>query len=320
MDGDFKLEQLTASAQTLLEETLLGLGQPQKTLSPKWLYDRRGSELFEQITELPEYYLTRTETAILRENAEHLCGIVPNGGVLAELGSGASAKTRLLLDQGHHFGAYAPIDISEDFLLDTAATLKARYPTLAITPIVADFLSPVTFPAQIAELPKVGFFPGSTIGNLPPELGTELLKRAANWPGVTHFILGADLVKDRSELVAAYDDAQGVTAEFITNILRRLNRELNANFNLDQFRYQADWNESLQRIDMRVVSQIAQSVDLCGQSISFAAKEAIHVSASRKYTEDTLNALVESAGWSLDDLLTDPDEKCALAILKTKTG
>lgn len=316
MDGDFDVMALSPTQQALLDDALRGLTQPVKTLSPKWLYDQCGSELFEQITRLPEYYLTRTETEILRRNAGRLAGLVRRGGALVELGSGASVKTRLLLDAGGHMGAYVPIDISRDFLLKTAASLREMFPGLEIAPVVADFLSPVAFPAELAASGKTGFFPGSTIGNLSPKMARALLSRARTWPGASRFILGADLVKEPGALVAAYDDAAGVTARFIMNGLARLNRELGANFNLDAFCYLAQWDAANARVDMSLVSRRRQAVDLMGHSISFDADEPIHVSASRKFTADSLSALVASAGWELEELLTDDLQRFAVAVLK----
>ncbi|WP_417524325.1 L-histidine N(alpha)-methyltransferase [Marinovum sp.] len=313
MDGSGRA--LSPGANALLQDALEGLSQRQKRLSPKWLYDQRGSALFEEITGLPEYYLTRTEAAILTEYAAELAGLVPEGGALVEFGSGASVKTRTLLDAGDHFAAYVPIDISANFLHQTAHGLRAHYPRLEIAPVVADFTAPVRLPPHLDAMAKVGFFPGSTIGNLPPEAATDLLRHARRWPGAQGFILGADLVKDEATLVAAYDDAQGVTAQFIGNILHRLNAELGADFDTGAFAYRATWNAALARIDMELVSTRAQTVSLPGARIDFAAGEAIHVSASRKYTEQTLAQLVVPAGWRVEQLLTDEDRAFAVAVL-----
>ena len=306
---------LSETSHALLVDTLAGLGAAEKSLSPKWLYDHRGSELFEQITQLPEYYPTRTEAGILRSNAQALAGLVPAGGALVELGSGASVKTRTLLDAGQHFGAYVPIDISADFLHLTADDLRQRYPGLTIAPVVGDFTGPVTLPPALNDMPKIGFFPGSTIGNLAPDLARDLLAHARNWPDTQGFILGADLVKDTGTLVAAYDDAQGVTAAFISNILQRLNRDLGTKFDLDAFRYQARWNADSARIDMSLISCHAQCVDVCGTTISFAKDEPIHISAARKFTRDALENLAQSAGWTIKQTLTDAGNKFAVCVL-----
>ncbi|SDZ38736.1 dimethylhistidine N-methyltransferase [Jannaschia faecimaris] len=305
-----------AENSELLTDALAGLRAPQKILSPKWFYDRRGSELFERITELPEYYPTRTEAAILRANADRLADLVPPAGALVELGSGASVKTRTLLSAGEHFGAYVPIDISEDFLLATAEDLRVRYPDLAVHPVVADFTGPIMLPKVVGETPKVGFFPGSTIGNLDPSQAVALLTRARAWPGVEGFILGADLVKPVSDLIAAYDDAAGVTAAFNINVLNRLNDETHADFDLSAFRHEARWLENPARIEMHLVSTRAQTVDLGDARITFAEGESIHTESCRKYTAETLADMAARAGWSVAETLTDPETRFAVAILR----
>ncbi|UWR24237.1 L-histidine N(alpha)-methyltransferase [Sulfitobacter sp. S190] len=298
------------------EDALRGLSAPQKVLSPKWLYDARGSALFERITTLPEYYPTRTEAGILRAHAPYLAGLVPPGGALAELGSGASVKTRTLLDAGAHFGAYVPIDISRDFLFETADDLRLRYPALGIMPVVADFTGPVALPPGVAGKQVVGFFPGSTIGNLPPALARDLLLHARAWPDVGHFILGADLVKDPETLIAAYDDTQGVTAQFIGNLLVRLNDELGADFDVNAFDYEATWNALAARIDMHLVSTRDQTAQMSGQTFEFERDERIHVSAARKYSPDSIEKLAHEAGWKLNRMLTDADEAFAVCVLE----
>ena len=299
----------------LRAEAIAGLTARKKSLAPKWLYDERGSALFERITGLPEYYPTRTETAILRRHAAQLGSLVPPGGALVELGSGASLKTRILLDAGAHFGAYVPIDISPEFLTRTAEDLRRRYRDLPIIPLTGDFSRPLNLPGAALDLPKIGFFPGSTIGNLDPAAARALLERVRGWPGTEGFILGVDLVKDPEELVAAYDDAQGVTAAFISNILVRLNREAGANFDPDAFAYEALWNAELARIDMRLVSTRKQVVDLSGTRIDFAADEPIHVSASRKYTGDSLAALATASGWRVAQSFADEGNRFLVACL-----
>lgn len=300
----------------LLEDAIAGLTAPQKHLSPKWFYDHRGSELFEQITELPEYYPTRTEAAILHANADLLAGIVPDGGALVELGSGASVKTRTLLDAGGHFARYVPIDISEDFLLATAHDLRARYPRLDIHPVVGDFTGPIDLPHALDGTPKVGFFPGSTIGNLDPSDAVALLARMHDWDGACGFILGADLVKPVPELIAAYDDAQGVTEQFNLNVLKRLNAEAHADFDLDAFAHEARWCEDSARIEMHLVSAQHQVVSLSDQQIVFDAGETIHTESCRKYTPDTLSNMARQAGWSIQTMLTDDRDRFAVAVLR----
>lgn len=311
---------LAPASSALLADALAGLTTAEKSIDPKWLYDSVGSALFEEITELPEYYLTRTETGILRDNAHHLAGRVAPGGALVEFGSGASVKTRLLLDNGPHIGTYVPIDISADFLQATASDLRNRYPSLSVTPVVGDFLNPVHMPDSLSEVPKVGFFPGSTIGNITPAAAQLLLSRARSWQCVDAFILGVDLVKDSDTLVQAYDDAAGVTAKFIGNILVRLNTELNAGFDLSGFTYEATWNAPKARIEMALIASRAQTATLGDHTITFDAGEKIAISMSRKYTVHTLGQIAQASGWTIGELITDPDNLFAVAVLKPGHG
>lgn len=299
----------------MVADAAMGLTEQPKRLAPKWLYDADGSELFEQITKLPEYYPTRTETALLRKHAVDLARLVPAGGALVELGSGASVKTRMLLDAGPHIGAYVPIDISADFLEETAADLRRRYQALAVHPVVGDFTRPIQLPDAIHSLPKVGFFPGSTIGNLECDAAKDLLAGARAWNNSEAFVLGADLVKDEATLVAAYNDTQGVTARFITNALVRLAAEPDVRMDPERFRYRASWNAELARIDMELVARNAHTACIGDIEISFAADEPIHVSASRKYTHATLAALAESGGWKINSLFGAEDNLFAVAVL-----
>ena len=306
--------QITLLNDSLLKESLEGLGKTQKQLSPKWFYDLRGSELFEEITKLPEYYPTRTETGILEVHAQKIAGLVQPGGALVELGAGASVKTRMLLDAGEHFGAYVPLDISEDFLLETALGLKARYPKLPIHPVVGDFNKDVPLPNLLDDVSKVAFFPGSTIGNLERCDAVALLARIGKWPKMDALILGVDLIKGEQELISAYDDAAGVTAAFNLNLLTRLNNEAGANFHLSAFRHEARWCGD--RIEMHLVSTREQVVSLGGKNFSFATGESIHTESSRKYSIESLNELAESAGWYVDETLTDSEQKFLVAVLR----
>lgn len=319
MDGALQIAaEAHSETDALISDALAGLSQRQKTLNPKWLYDHHGSALFEQITQLPEYYPTRTEAGILRDNARALAELVPHGGALVELGSGASVKTRTLLGEGAHLGTYVPIDISRDFLFETADDLSHRYPALNVVPVVADFTGPVALPPELAQTPKVAFFPGSTIGNLAPERARALLAGARAWDGIEAFILGADMVKDTGELIAAYDDTQGVTAQFISNILVRLNREAGADFNLGAFGYRASWDSDLARIDMTLVSLCHQTVTLASECITFREQEPIHVSAARKYTAHSLATLAQSAGWNVSNCYTDAADRFSVAVLRPR--
>ena len=300
----------------LRASTVAGLSAAPKTLEAKWFYDAEGSRLFEEITRLPEYYPTRTETAILEAEAATLAATIPDGGALVELGSGASVKTRILLDAAPHLGAYVPVDISAEFLDETARVLAVDYPRFRVLPVVADFTRAVTLPVALAALPKVAFFPGSTIGNLDAAAAVGLLEGARAWPGVEAFILGVDLVKSPEILIPAYDDAAGVTAAFNLNLLARLNREIGAGFDTDAFRHEARWNASESRIEMHLVSLRDQTVEIGLTEIRFARGESIHTENSRKYTAESIADIACSAGWRVDRFLTDARRLFAVAILR----
>lgn len=299
----------------LFQSALTDLQGSPKTLQSKWFYDQAGSELFEQITELPEYYPTRTEISILRAQANTLAGYISPGGVLVELGSGASTKTRILLDHFTALSTYVPIDISGDFLLQTARDLTTDYPHLNISPVVGDFMGPVSLPAALADTAKTAFFPGSTIGNLDQTAAIDLLARVRKWSNIHAFIVGIDLVKDTDVLVQAYDDASGVTAAFNLNILHRLNREVGADFDVSQFQHEARWNADESRIEMHLVSQIQQTVMIGTNQINFAAGESIHTENCRKYTTQSFSAIAAKAGWKADSFHTDKDGLFSVCVL-----
>ena len=295
---------------------LKGLSDSPKTAEAKWFYDAAGSALFERITKLPEYYPTRTEIGILRDRLPEIAAHVPAGAALIEFGSGASVKTRVLLDGLDQLAAYVPIDISAQFLAETADGLRRDYPALTIHPVTGDFMTELTLPPALDARPKIGFFPGSTIGNLDRDAAVALLAQARHWPDAAGFILGADLVKDADVLRAAYDDAQDVTAEFNRNLLHRANREAGADFAPDSFAHEARWNAAEARIEMHLVSRAAQRVQVAGQYIDFAEGETIHTENSRKYTAESLTDMAQAAGWRVADLLTDPQDYFAVALLK----
>jgi dimethylhistidine N-methyltransferase len=299
-----------------------GLGKPHKSASPKWFYDEEGSRLFEAITELPEYYLTRAESGLLQRVAADLAPIVPDGAVLLEFGSGASAKTRLLLDALPGLYGYAPLDISEQALAEAAARIAAAYPKLEVEPVAGDFTRPLRLPTVAAGRPRIGFFPGSTIGNFTPEEARLFLRSVkALLGGDALFVVGADLVKDEAVLVAAYDDAQGVTAAFNKNLLVRANRELGADFDLDGFAHKAVWNAQRSRIEMHLVSRRAQTVRLgdhaWARRISFAQGETIHTENSCKFTVDAFAALAEASGWRLARSWVSPAPEFAVFLLRS---
>ncbi len=300
---------------TLQAEALAGLRADPKILHPKWFYDSVGSDLFEQITELPEYYLTRTELRVLQDHVAKLAPYIPKGSALIELGSGASTKTHILLGTLEGIQTYVPVDISREFLHSVAEDIDRSYPALRVEPLAGDLLEKLDLPDSVADCPKVGFFPGSTLGNLEAPEARALLRRVRAWPKVAAFVLGIDLVKDPQVLLRAYDDAQGVTAAFNRNVLHRLNREAGADFDVDAFRHEARWNADKSRIEMHLVSRWKQQVRLGADVIDFADGESIHTESSHKYTPELLKKLAADTGWHVAELLTDEDAFFAVAVL-----
>ena len=296
-------------------ELIAGLSRPQKAVSPKWFYDTAGSELFEDITRLPEYYPTRQEAALLRELAGDLTAGFGDDAVLVEFGSGASEKTRILLDAAPSLGAYVPIDISPDALNAAAASIAEAYPRLQVAPMVGDFLNLAPLP-ELGRGRRIGFFPGSTIGNLEPDQAAAFLANARERLGPNAlFILGVDLVKDDATLVAAYDDAQGVTAAFNKNLLVRANRELGADLDLDAFAHEARWNGEASRIEMHLRAERDMTVQIGSQVFAFEAGETIHTESSRKFTQSSVAAMAEAAGWRVAQFRAGPAPSVALAVL-----
>jgi len=297
-------------------ELIEGLSRPQKSLSPKWFYDAEGSRLFEDITRLPEYYPTRQEKALLHRMAPRLTEDFGANAVLVEFGSGASEKTRILLDEVPSLSAYVPIDISPDALAEAAARIEAAYTHIEVAPMAGDFLDLPLLP-ELGRGRRVGFFPGSTIGNLERDVAVGFLRNARErlGPGAL-FIVGVDLVKDPAVLIAAYDDAQGVTAAFNKNVLVRANADLGANFDLDAFDHIAVWNGAESRMEMHLRSIRDQVVSLGEQRFGFAQGETIHTESSRKYTEATLRSLAEAAGWAVTLFEISPEPSVAVALLK----
>ncbi|WP_229751295.1 L-histidine N(alpha)-methyltransferase [Undibacterium terreum] len=281
-------------------DVVAGLSAKKKNLSPKYFYDATGSELFEEICLTPEYYPTRTETALLQHIAAEIAADLPAGAVLVEFGSGASDKTRLILDAAPHIASYVPIDISKDALEKAAAKLAQLYPALQVLPLLGDFTATLALPAATQTQAKVGFFPGSTIGNFTPEQAVQFLRAARQLMGdKASLLVGADVVKDEATLVAAYDDAAGVTARFNKNMLVRINRELGGNFDLDMFDHKAIWNNEHQRMEMHLVSKADQLVNAAGHTFAFMAGETFHTENSHKFTPESFARLAAQAGWSV---------------------
>jgi len=294
-------QQTTAFAQDVVAD----LAQHPKRLSPKYFYDATGSDLFEAITRLPEYYPTRTELGILRDRGEEIAAIMPEHAALIEFGAGATTKVRLLL-QTCKFAAYVPVDISGDFLNAQADALRRDFPDLAVHPVTADFTTQFKLPDAVREMPKVGFFPGSTIGNFEPHEACRFLRSARDILGAgALMIVGADLEKDERILHHAYNDAEGVTARFNLNLLVRINRELGGNFDLSGFIHRAIYNREHHRIEMHLVSRKPQTVRLLGTSFAFRAGESIHTENSYKYSIERFGALARGSGWKVRTTWTD---------------
>lgn len=284
------------------QDVLTGLAQRQKAVPARWFYDERGSELFEDITRLEEYYPTRAETEILSANGGEFAAAVGEGTAVVEFGSGSSAKTPLLLSAIAP-SAYVPIDISGDFLRASAEALSAKFPGLPVCPVEADFTKRVAMPDAIAGLPRLGFFPGSTVGNLVPRTAVDLLRemRETLCDGAEHrakLLIGMDRLKDTGVLERAYDDAAGVTAAFNINLLHRINRELDGTMPVDAFRHQAVWNDDIARIEMHLVAMRDLTFSVRDRRFTMHRDETIHTENSHKYTRRSANALLLAGGWT----------------------
>jgi len=305
--SDRKSADWRAAAPALVEDVLRGLHSTPKRLSPTYLYDERGSQLFDQICELPEYYPTRTETAILAANAADIASCIGDNALLVELGSGASTKTRLLLDRLPNLAGYVPVDISRSHLMAAAQRISAAYPRLEVLPACADFTQTFPLPKPTrAPARVVVFFPGSTIGNFDTPAAIDLLKVTRRMAGTDGaLVIGFDLVKNPAVLERAYDDSAGVTAAFNLNVLRRLNRELGANFDLRHFRHQALWVPAASRIEMHLVSTIGQEVAIAGEVLSFAENEHLITEHCHKYTPASFAAQAGAAGWKAERTWSD---------------
>ena len=294
---------------------LAGLSAPVPAVPARWLYDHRGSELFDEITRLPSYYPTRTETALLKHVMPELAARIPDGMAVVEFGAGSATKTPLLLEAIHP-AAYVPVDISGDYLHESASEVAERFPQISVEPVVADFAREFDLPSSIASLPKLGFFPGSTIGNFEHGEAVAFLRAARRLlRSGAQFVIGVDLVKDPAVLVSAYDDAQGVTAAFNKNLLARINRELDGDFDLTAFAHRAIWNPDRNRIEMHLVSLKDQTARAAGRSFQFAEGETIHTENSHKFTPDSFSRLAREAGWRTLKLWTSPEPAFAVFML-----
>ncbi len=293
-----------------------GIARAQKYVPPKYFYDAEGSRLFEAITELAEYYPTRTEVALLRKIAPEIARLISPGAALVEFGSGASVKTRILLDAAPQIGVYAPIDISRAALDEAAIAIHRDYPKLSIAPLLEDFTRAIVLPSAAQGRPVTGFFPGSTIGNFTPAEAQAFLAGARTLLGVgSRFLVGIDIVKAEQTMVAAYDDALGVTAAFNKNLLARINRELGGDFDLKAFAHRAIWNAEASRIEMHLESLSAQEVTVAGRSFAFEKGETLHTENSYKFTVEGFAAIAAGAGWTLEASWLSDDPAFAVVSL-----
>lgn len=264
----------------------------------RWLYDRQGSELFEKITDLPEYYPTRTETGLLNQYSGQVAEMAGDGRAIVEFGSGSSTKTPHLL-RAVQPAAYVPIDISGEFLADSSAQLQTQFPDLPIYPLEADFMRRLTLPQEVTDMPKLGFFPGSTIGNMIARTSVDLLRFMRETLGTgSQLLIGFDRIKDADVLVAAYDDSAGVTAEFSLNLLHRINREMSGDIAVDQFRHIAIWNDLYARIEiyLEALSDVRFSID--SSQFSMTKGKKIHIENSHKYGLRDARLMLRAGGWS----------------------
>lgn len=293
-------------------DVLNGLLARPRAIPARWLYDHRGSQLFEAITQLPEYYPTRTEAALLQQICPDVARAVGTGGAVVEFGSGSSVKTPILL-RCVRPAAYVPIDISGDFLRESASAVAREFPDIAVAPLEGDFLKPLKLPHGVGGLAKLGFFPGSTIGNMTPVAAVDLLRAMRTSLGAgASLLIGIDRIKDPAILVPAYDDAQGVTAAFNRNMLERINRELAGTIPLDAFRHEARWNDDLARIEMHLVATRDVTFEVDGRAFAMTDGESIHTENSHKYGPRDARLLLAAGGWSVTQEWTDEADQFAL--------
>ncbi|MEN3793808.1 L-histidine N(alpha)-methyltransferase [Fulvimarina sp. MAC3] len=307
--------------QAFLADVLEGLSRKQKTLPSRWLYDDEGSELFEAITAVDEYYPTRTETQILTDNAAEIGAVFGRKAVLIEYGAGAGVKTEIVLSALEAPECYVPVDIAGDFLESSADRLRALFRGLAIRPVTADFTADFDLPDDLPRDNRGAFFPGSTLGNLAQDEARALLSRVRGHVGAGgRFVIGIDLKKDIETLLAAYDDKAGVTAAFNLNILKRINRELSGSFDIQSFEHAARWNPKASAVEMHLVCVNPVRASVGDQTFTFEGGETIHTESSRKYDLDGFSGLAHSAGWSVDRVWSDERSLFAVVALTARDG
>ena len=295
-------------------DVLEGMQQPQKAIPARWLYDDAGSQLYEDITQVPEYYPARAETEILKTRGADFAEAIGKGRAVVEFGSGSSVKTPALLSAIQP-AAYVPLDIAGDFLRAAAADLAAKFPGLPVHPVEADFMRRVELPAEVADLPKLGFFPGGTLGNMVPRTATDLLRTMRETLGEGAMLLvGMDLIKDVAVLEAAYDDAGRVTAEFNLNLARRINRELDGTIPVDKLEHEARWNDQFARIEMHLVAQEDITFEIAREEFSMRAGETIHTENSHKFTARSADKQLLAGGWTPIDRWLDSEERFSVVL------
>lgn len=308
------------SSTAELEQIVDGLSGSQKQISPKYFYDERGSKLFDDITQLPEYYLTNTELGIMRDNIAEIVELVGKQASLIEFGSGSSLKTRILLEHLSELAAYVPVDISADHLHASADTIRSRFPHIDVLPVVADFTQQFALPTPIVmPIRNIVYFPGSTIGNFEYDIAMKLLRVMHHEAGEGGALLiGVDLQKDPAIIESAYNDSAGVTAQFNLNMLQHLNRDYGANFDLDEFSHSANYDPDEGRVVIELVSQTDQTFQVGDAAFDIADGEAILTEYSHKYTVDGFAAMANAAGFAVEKVWTDTKQLFSVQFLTRK--
>ena len=314
-----RIESLDPQRDQFLNDVLTGLNADRKTLNPKYFYNNAGSRLFERITELPEYYITRTETKMMRQIAGEITDRCDDTQAIVEFGSGSGMRSDILLSALPSVSSYVPIDVSEELLASTSRVVERAHPDVRVLPLVADFAGKIRLPGGI-PLPRLGYFPGSTIGNFLPTEAVAFMENARNvLEGRSRMLVGVDLSKAIDRLESAYNDAAGVTAQFNKNVLARINDELGADFVLSNFGHQAFFDRDRSRIEMHLVSLVDQRVSIdCDYSVEFRAGETIHTENSHKYTIDGFSQLAKKAGWAAVKHWVDDERLFSVHLLENQ--